>query len=176
MTAVFNALGGKKYFLALLFYALSTTAFFLRWIPGSMWTGVLEWCLAIYLGANVLKGIPDSLARNGDDTEPNSKFFNWFGGRKMFLAFLFIITITVAFFIPTGDTPKFLLVREWIEGMEWCLIIYLGANAANAVPDWLGRRNGNGIAAGPVAPIDGKMIPNPPAAPVAPAATPPAVA
>jgi hypothetical protein len=94
------------------------------------------------LGANVVKGIPDSLARNvTTEEETNGKFFKWFGGRKMFLALLFIITITVAFFIPTGTDPKFLLVAEWLSGMEWCLIIYLGANAVDAVPDMLARWN-----------------------------------
>lgn len=169
MTAVFNALGGKKYFLALVFYALSTTALFLRWIPGPMWVSTLEWVLAIYLGANVLKGIPDALARNGDDSDTNGKFFSWFGGRKMFLAFLFMLTITVAFFIPTGDpTTKFLLVSDWISGMEWCLIIYLCGNTANAVPDWLTRRAKitNGSASDPAAPptdttVTAKTTPSP---------------
>lgn len=64
--------------------------------------------------------------------------FDWIGGRKTLLALLFIALTTVAMF--TG----FLMSERWVEALEWCLIVFLGANVAKAFPDALARRNGNG--------------------------------
>jgi hypothetical protein len=139
MNAVFDFLGGRKYFLAILFYVLVTVGFFISFMSPESWVQSLEWCLAIYLGANAIKKIPDAVAQNGDANGTN-KFFAFFGGRKMFLALLFIVTTTVAFFIPKGESGGFLPTAEWVDGLKWCLIIYLGANAVEAVPQALIRK------------------------------------
>jgi len=140
MITVFDWFGGKKYFLALGFYVIVTVAFFLKMVVDDTWLNALEWCLAIYLGANVLKGIPDATARTEPNENGKNRFLDWFGGRKMFLALLFMLTITAAFFIPAGEGKTFLLADKWIGGLEWCLLIYLGANAVNAVPEALARK------------------------------------
>jgi len=139
MNKLFDLLGGRKYFLAIIFYVLVTIGFFITWVSPTSWVQALEWCLAIYLGANAVKSIPDAMARNGDTNGVN-KFFAFFGGRKMFLALLFVLTITVAFFIPKGEEGNYLPAATWIDGLKWCLIIYLGANAVEAVPHALMRK------------------------------------
>jgi len=138
MNNLFDLLGGRKYFLAIVFYVVVTVGFFISFVTPESWIQSLEWCLAIYLGANAIKKIPDAVAQNGDND--TNKFFAFFGGRKMFLALLFILTITVAFFIPKGTEGGFLPMAEWLDGLKWCLIIYLGANAIEAVPQALVRK------------------------------------
>jgi hypothetical protein len=146
--------------LALFFYAAVTVGFFLRWVPDATWLNALEWCLAIYLGANAIKGIPDALARDGVVENGDNKFFDWFGGRKMFLAIVFVLTICAAFFIPAD--PKFLTVDQWIGGLEWCLAIYLGANVVSAVPEFLTRKTTPEGIAVPTVPVIPSVQPTTP--------------
>jgi len=144
MTKVFNIFGGRKYFLALFFYVFATVGFFIAWITPESWVQALEWCLAIYLGTNTIKALPDVFYRTDTELEDNNgtnALFEFFGGRKMFLALLFIVTLTVAFFIPKGESGGFLPTAEWLSGLKWCLIIYLGANTVDALPDAIARKN-----------------------------------
>jgi hypothetical protein len=146
MTKVFDIFGGRKCFLALLFYTFATVGFFISWISPDNWVQSLEWCLAIYLGANAIKSLPDALHRTATATEVEESngtnaVFEFFGGRKMFLALLFIVTITTAFFIPHGDSSGFLPAAIWLSGLKWCLVIYLGANTVKALPDAIARKS-----------------------------------
>jgi len=142
MNKVFDVFGGRKYFLALFFYVFATVGFFIAWITPESWVQALEWCLAIYLGANAIKALPDALHRTATEENGKNALFDFFGGRKMFLALLFIVTLTVAFFIPKGESGGFLPTAEWLSGLKWCLIIYLGANTVDALPDVIARKNG----------------------------------
>ena len=148
MNVIYTWFGGRKYFLALLFYVLVTVGFFLKWLEAEAWLNALEWCLALYLGANVVQELPDALSGK---VNGKSKFYEWFGGRKMLLAFIFMLTITVAFFLPQSDGARFLPSALWISGLEWCLGIYLGANALSAVPDAIGRKKNGGAPPAPPA-------------------------
>jgi hypothetical protein len=144
MTKVFNLLGGRKYFLAILFYVLATIAFYAGLFADEGYVQALEWVLAIYLGANAIKAIPDALHRTPGAENENGKnaLFDFFGGRKMFLAILFILSISVAMFIPKNETTTFLAAPVWVDGMKWCLIIYLAANTVKAIPEVISRKNG----------------------------------
>jgi hypothetical protein len=62
------------------------------------------------------------------------KMFDWIGGRKNFFALLFVVLVTVTMFLG------FLSGDRWVKALEWALVVYLGANAAKAIPDALGRK------------------------------------
>ena len=143
MNKLFDLFGGRKYFLVLFFWAILTAAFFCKWAPVDVWMEGLKWLLVTYIGANVLKGIPDAIAASPTDPEDN-KFFVWFGGRKMFTALLFIATLTAAFFIPQGDGVHYVTAEKWVEGMQWYVTIYLGGNALDAVPRVIAKKLNNG--------------------------------
>jgi hypothetical protein len=71
------------------------------------------------------------VAENGNG---DNRFFDFFGGRKMFLALMFVVLVTVAFFLD------FMKAEIWTDALKWCLLIYLGANAVKAIPDALNRK------------------------------------
>jgi len=133
MNPTFDLFGGRKYFLVLFFWAAITAAFFLRWLTDDVWMSGLQWLLITYTGANVLKGIPDAITSTTAEPE-DVPFFAWFGGRKMFTVMLFIVTITVAFFVPCGEGARCLASEKWIDGVKWYITIYLGGNTLDAIP------------------------------------------
>jgi hypothetical protein len=75
---------------------------------------------------------------------PAKTFFDYFGGRKMFLALVFVVLATLGFIVGLLIAVDWAVAFEkWIDALKWALLIYLGANAVKAVPDAIARKNGN---------------------------------
>lgn len=64
---MFDWIGGRKMFFAIVILLVVSVAFFIGKLEAGHWLDAIKWILAVYLGANAVKAIPDALARkNGN--------------------------------------------------------------------------------------------------------------
>jgi hypothetical protein len=157
MIKIFENLGGRRLLASLIFFTAVTVPFYLKLVNSLLYVEALEWALALYFGANVLKAIPEVLLQqNGGSAEdPAKNLFDAVGGRKFFCLLGYVAALSFPFYLKWDlfDAPLY------IDALKWGLAFYLTANTLKSIPELIAARgkgpNGQG---GPVLPTQPEKI------------------